>query len=1855
MKIIENLSNLIPGYGIVEQLYSGSRTHVYRAIQEEDQRPVIIKYLNRDYPSFKELLQFRNQYTITKNLSLSGVVVSYNLISCGNSYALVMEDFGGISLKEYVQTQEITLEKFLKIALQLADILQELYRHRIIHKDIKPANILINLTTQKVKLIDFSIASLLPRETQEIQNPNVLEGTLAYISPEQTGRMNRGIDYRTDFYSLGVTFYELLVGQLPFDSDDPMELVHAHLAKKPPTLEEVKQQKLKVKNEEIEEIVGASNKTEETEEEIPEVIFNIVMKLMEKNAEDRYQSALGLKYDLEKCLTQLQQTGTFHNFELGKQDICDRFLIPEKLYGRQREVFTLLNAFEQVSAGITQMILVAGFSGIGKTAVVNEVHKPIIRQRGYFIKGKFDQFNRNIPFSAFVQAFRDLMNQLLSENQTQLQQWKTEILSALGDNGQVIIEVIPELEQIIGPQPALPELLGNAALNRFNLIFPKFISVFTTQEHPLVIFLDDLQWADSASLKLMQLLMDEATGGYLLLIGAYRDNEVSSAHPLMITLAEIQAGNTTFDTITLAPLQKTHLNDLVADTLRCSPKLALPLTNLIEQKTQGNPFFVTQFLKYLYEDGLIFFNLEAGYWQCDITKIKQLSVTNDVVEFMVLQLQKLPESTQEILKLAACIGNHFDLDSLAIVRERSLEETATHLWKALQEGLILPNTEIYKFYQESEEVFIPPSSLLFNQTSQYSVSYRFLHDRVQQAAYSLIPDAEKQATHLKIGQLLLKNTPASELEEKIFDLVNQLNRGINLVTHPQDRQQLAELNLIAGRRAKNSTAYTAAVQYYQLVRELLPQNSWQESYDFTLTVYTEATEIAYLNTDFEQMEALAERVLQHSKTVLDSVGIYETKIQACIAKNELRLGLDIALSILKQLDIDLPAYPQPEHIGQALAETNDALAGRVPAELIDLPSMNDAGIQATIRILSSTFGAAYNGCPEMLPLTICKQVNLSIQYGNTALSAFAYASYGLILCAFVGDVETSYQFGKLALKLMEKFHAKELQAKIEAVFNNCIRHWRDPLQKTLKSLLRGYQGGLETGDLEWAVWCIFGYSFHSYCAGKELSALEKELATYGTAITALKQTTALHYHQTYHQAVLNLLGHAENPCRLVGKIYNEIEMLPRHQQANDRPAVYHLQINKVILCYLFGDYHQAITQAKLAEQYLDGVPGLFVSVLHPFYDALAHLAIFSQVSPAEQTLILNRVKIHQEKLKQWSDRAPENHLHKFYLVAAEHHRVLEEKLEAMEMYDQAIGLAQANQYLQEEALANELAAKFYLEWGREIIAQTYLTKAYYSYARWGAKAKIEALEKQYPHLLIPLLNRENIKLNSHSTSTIPTHSTLTHTSHGNSSLLDLALVMKAAQAISGEIELNKLLSTLMQVILVNAGAQKGSLILCKDDTWLVETQAIRQTDTEKLHLSALQSIPLEASQEVPQSLIYYIARTQETLVIDDAAGQTQFAGDSYFKAHHPKSILCIPIVNQGKLIGILYLENNLIKGAFTNDRVEVLKLLTIQAAISLENARLYHDLEESNQTLEQKVEQRTQQLYEKNQCLQETLAALQKTQAQLIQTEKMSSLGQMVAGIAHEINNPISFISGNLVYANNYMGNLLKILEICQQEFPYFTEIIKEKYEDVELDFLKEDLKKLFSSMQNGSDRIRNIVISLRNFARLDESEMKSVNLHEGIESTLLLLQHRLTAKNNRPDIQVIKEYAQLPLVACYASQMNQVFINILNNAIDALDESYQKIQKNPNNHSPQIRIRTAVLPNQFISIGIADNGVGISEKARLRIFDPFFTTKPVGKGTGLGLSISYQIIVDKHQGTLTCNSDQTTGTEFVISIPIFQ
>ncbi len=1508
----------IAGYQTLEKIYSSVNSLVYRGIRIKDRQPVILKILKEDYPTPEELRRYKQEYEIIRSLNLAGVVKAYSLESYQRTLVIILEDFGGICLKKKlsplsdIESKPLSIVEFLPIAIQTTETLAHLHAANIIHKDINPSNIIYNPELKQVKIIDFGISTRFAQENTTPIHPNIIEGTLAYISPEQTGRMNRFLDYRTDFYSLGCTFYELLTGELPFDSTDPLELVHAHIAKQP-----VIPHKLCPA--------------------IPPVISKIILKLMAKTAEERYQSAWVIKADLEKCLDQLQTTGKVKSFPLETLEIYDRFQIPQKLYGREAEVQILLNTFQKVTSGGNQMLLVAGYSGIGKSALVREIYKHITDKKGYFISGKYDLYQRNIPYIGIIQAFTVLIQQLLSESETKLDRWRKKLLKALGNNGQVMIQVIPELESIIGPQPPVPELGSEEAKNRFNFVFKRFLTVLSQPSHPLVIFLDDMQWADQASLELMKLLLLGSDAG-LFVIAAYRDNEVSATHPLSSTIKYLEDRGEIIHRIFLKPLDLPTVNQLISDSLNLPKAKTRPLAELCYKKTRGNPFFLQNFLKSLYTEKLLCFNSSILEWQWDLDRISEQAMTDNVVELMAKTIQKLPEPSQNILKLAACMGDRFELTTLATVTKQSLKETVLYLNDAIAEYLVIPISNTYKYI----ELDIPLSR-------EASVEYKFVHDRIHQAAYSLIPEAEKPIIHRQLGQWFLDNTPVEQRLEKIFDIVNQLNQGTTLIHSASEREKLAQLNLIAGQKAKASAAYQPALNYLNIGIELLSRDRWETQYHLTKELYVEASEAAYLSGNLDEMQKFVQAVRQNAKLALDKVKVYQVQIQAYAAQNKFLEAVGIAEEILNLFGVKLPAKPSQSDILRGLVKTKLALMGKNPAHLINLPKMTDPVKLAAMRILTSTASSAYLAVPNLYPLIIFQQVNLSLKYGNTADSAYGYSCYGLILCGVLGDFDLGYQFGELALNLFNRLNSQEFKANLWLTFNFFIRHWHEPIRDTLHSLLEGYESGLETGSLQYAAYCACVYCLHSSFSGRELAALETEIAEYCQALSQIKQETSRKYNDLYLQFVLNLRSPQENPTCLVGEVYDEEKTLQFYRQINDRYGMFGLFLHKLIICYLFEENELAVDHAWQGYKYIDSVTGsIFVSVFN-FYQSLAFLAICDRNQP-QKTKLLKQVKANQKKMKKWAKYAPMNYLHKFYLVAAELQRIQGNNSQAMDLYDRAIASAQTAQYINEEALANELAAKFYFNRGKYLIARAYMQEARYCYLKWGATAKVKHLEATYPQLLIAKLGKFSDLQQVTSTTNL-----------GLGETLDLATVMKASQAISSELRLNKLLERLMKIIIENAGAQVGYLILENQGKLKIEAEGA--IDLEQV--TVLQSIPVQDCLTVSPAIIKYVERTKHTVVLNDATSEGNFTNEPYIKKHQPKSILCYPLINQGKFNGIVYLENNLTTGAFTPQRLEMLNMLSGQVAIAIENARFYHQMAELNQAYERFVPNQFLELLEK--------------------------------------------------------------------------------------------------------------------------------------------------------------------------------------------------------------------------------------------------------------------------------------------------
>ncbi|MBM4055762.1 MAG: serine/threonine-protein kinase PknK [Planctomycetes bacterium] len=1152
-------------YKITHELYKGHKTVVYKGYQLKDNTPVIIKTVEEEHFTPDDIARLKHEYEISKDLNFDGIVRTYGLQKYGNSVVLILEDFGGIPLKKIITSHGIETEVFFKIAIQIVNALAELHKNQIIHKDIKPSNIIFNPETGLVKITDFGISTVLSREYQKVVNPDILEGSLYYMSPEQTGRMNRAIDYRTDFYSLGVTFYEILTGQLPYQASTPIEWIHCHIAKKPAPPHTVSTQ-------------------------ISKALSAIIMKLLSKNAEDRYQSSFGLKADLEKCWRLIETKQSPEGFVPGKEDRHETLHIPQKLYGRDKEIVMLIAAFNRACSGRTEMMLVSGYSGIGKSSLVGEIHRPIVEQRGYFVSGKFDQFQRNIPYACLIQAFQDLVRQLLTENKEKIAHWKEKILDALGPNAQVVINVIPEIALILGKQPELQDLPPAESQNRFNMVFRNFARVFAQKKHPLVLFMDDLQWADSASLKLIQHLTTDTETQYLLIVGAYRNNEVSATHPLLSTIEEVKKAGTTVSSICLNPLDTNNVNQLISETLKCRKENTQELAMLVTEKTAGNPFFIDEFLKTLYQDKLLEFDSNRGEWRWDVRQIDERGITENVVDLMAGKIQTLPSRVQEVLKYASCIGNNFDLNTLSIVCERSKRKTVTELWTAIKKGLIISD---YRLQAENCDIQNTSYDAKEGEHHLDSIQFKFLHDRVQQAAYSLMNDEQKKDTHLKIGRLMIKGVPPEEKDEKIFDIVNHLNYGINLITLSGERIQLARLNLEAGKKAKTSTAYEDALKYVTTGMQLLDENSWQTHYDLTNELSMERAECEYLCGNFVEAENLFNVILKKLKTNREKVTVYSKKITLYTNQGRFKDAIDLGREGLRLYGIILPVKPGKgiilqEYLKSKYLRYQKKWHGmKNIRDLILLPDMLDQEKLAAMSILKHLPDPAYLLDMNMLVFLSIKMVNLSFQYGNTDVSSFAYSLYGTVLAGALGDIEGGYEFGQMSLRLNQKYESRTTRQKTLFTFHAFVSHWKVHLKKDEIPMKEVFHLCLEVGDLVFACYTLAFFSIKLTIRGYILDDLIGIARDNLGFINRIKEKSSGIYVTAALQMALCLKGNTRERGSFSDDTYNEDLHVQKMKEENNLTPLSVYYIFKMQTLYIFGEYAGALTVAKESDRIIE--------------------------------------------------------------------------------------------------------------------------------------------------------------------------------------------------------------------------------------------------------------------------------------------------------------------------------------------------------------------------------------------------------------------------------------------------------------------------------------------------------------------------------------------------------------------------------------------------------------------------------------------------------------------------------------------
>ncbi len=1452
-----------PGHA-PETLWEDGEFVLSRGVWDGELFPLLAVRPSSPQPSPETLARLQHAHALREELDPAWAARPLRLEPRQGRLTLLCEDPGGEPLLRLIG-QPLEIASFLRLAIGVATALAQVHQRGLIHKDIKPANVLVNSVTGQAWLIGFGIASRLPRERQPSSPPEVIAGTLAYMAPEQTGRMNRSIDARSDLYALGVTFYEMLTGELPFAASDAMEWVHCHIARQPASPGE--------------RVAG-----------IPGPLSAIVMKLLAKNAEDRYQTAAGLAADLRKCLAQWGRNRGIEPFLPGADDVPDRLLIPEKLYGREHEIGTLLGAFDRVMAnGAPELVLVSGYAGIGKSSLVNELHKALVPPRGLFASGKFDQYKRDIPYATLAQAFRSLVRPLLSESEAELGRWRDSLNEALGPNGELIVNLVPELELVNGKQPPVADLPPQDARNRFQLIFRRFIGVFARDEHPLALFLDDLQWLDAATLELIEHLVTHPEVRSLLLVGAYRDNEVGPAHRLLQTLAAIRHAGAIVNEIALAPLRIEDVRQLLADALHCKPEPALPLAQLVHEKSGGNPFFAAQFFTALAEQGLIAFDPVAPAWRWDMDRIRANGYTDNVVDLMVEKLKQLSASTQEALKLLACLGNVTEIATLALVQENTEEAAHTALWEAVHAGLVL----------------------------REEGAYTFLHDRIQQAAYSLIPEEGRADTHLRIGQMLTTMTP-DQLDEHLFDVASQFNRGAARLIDREEKARVAAIDLRAGRRAKASSAYASACVYLAGGMDVLDEREWDSQYELMLHLRLERAECEFLTGNFERAEQLIAELLARAASKLDQAAVYHQKILLHTVKSENTEAVDTALTCLRLFDIDIPAHPTWEQVHAEFETVWQTLDGRPIESLIDLPLMTDPEVLAAMRVLSTLLTSAYVTDLNLLCLHLCRMVNISIQHGMSGASAHGCGWLGTILGPVFRRYSESYRFAKLACDLVDKHGFVASQAKVYFTMG-MVALWARPMAKAIDFMRAAFRAAIQTGDLTYACYSVDHTIANLLVRNDPLDAVwgESEMALNFARNAKYDDVADIIVSQ--QRFIANMQGRTATFSTFTDPQFDEAAF--EAQLTADRTAtvVCWYWILKLKARFLSGDYAEALAAADKAK--LRFAAAAQIQVFDYFYyAALTVAALYEKGSAEEQQEWRELLTVHQEQLREWAENYPPTFADKHALVSAEIARLEGRDADAMRLYEEAIRSARENGFVQNEGTAHEVAARFYAVRGAESIAHSCLRNARYCYLRWGAHGKVKQLDERYPDL-----REERAPTSGAATIGAPV------------AQLDVETAIKASQAVSGEIVLENLIKTLMVIAVEHAGAERGLLILPRGDQLWVEAEAAIGVNTVEVSLRQA----LVAPSDLPLSILQYVVRTQEPVIADNASGEKPFSADEYVASRRVRSVLCLPLIKQAKLVGVLYLENNVAGSVFTPARIALLKLLASQAAISLENTRLF--------------------------------------------------------------------------------------------------------------------------------------------------------------------------------------------------------------------------------------------------------------------------------------------------------------------------
>jgi predicted ATPase/signal transduction histidine kinase len=1755
---------LIPGYRLTQELHRSARAIVWRGVRESDGCAVVVKTIPQDYPAPQDLARLRREHGILSTLEIPGAVRALGLEPWGNNLALVMEDCGANSLADQLADQTaMPLGAFFPLALACTRALRRLHQH-VIHKDVNPRNILWNPATEEIRFIDFGLASEVARERLAPNAPRRLVGSLAFVSPEQTGRMNRDVDFRTDFYSLGVTFYRLLTGQLPFKATDPIEWVHCHITQTPAPLEAVNPA-------------------------VPAMLGAVVLKLMAKDPEDRYQSAQGLLRDLGECERRWRDTGEIAPFELAQSDVMAQFRVPQRLHDRHAETRAILEAFGSAADAVPTLVTVSGPAGIGKSALVNDVRKAIVGRNGWFFEGKFDQFRRHLPYAAVSQALGGLVRQLMAEPEERLARWRDRLTAALGPNGRIAVDLVPELAGVIGEPPPVVALHPTEEQNRFLVTIQSLIGAFARPEHPLVLFLDDLQWSDAATLTLVHRLLEGGEGPALLLIGAYRDDEVGPEHPLTFALQDVERTQRV-TRLPLGPLAEDTINVIVAGALQSDLEATRSLSTIIQRKSAGNPFFVSELLRTLHQDGLFAFDHGRGRWTWDLEGIRRAKISDNVVDFMVARIQRLAPETQTLLRHAACMGDSFDLVVLAALTDRSMAATTAALRPAIAAGLVAP--------LHAEDLLLSGQD---DDGPTREVRCQFLHDRVRQAAYALNSEAERRGVHLSIGRLLLGRTPEPEREARATDIAQHLNEGRAMLADEAECLAAIRVNLAAARKAKAAAAYRSAFDFTGVAHELLMNGAWENRYELAFEVYSLHGACAYLSGELAIAQACHTELLARARTAIEKAEIHALRAAQHTFSNRLDEAIDEGLRGLALLGIQFSARPSMAVMLRELFAVKAVQAGRKATDFDGAPLLSDRKIRLAMTILEGFLVPAYlSGNQTLFGVTVLRQAALSMRHGNCAESVSAYSGYAVLL-AGLGDLKGALAFGQLALRLTEKMGVVDSRCRTLVLYGLFSHSWSQPWGELDGWFKASVEAGLQSGDFMFMAFAC-GY-VHLWDPRIDLKTAVEEGRRYLAVCRRTPHTNALDAAQIAQSFWLNLRGETEGPLSLSHAGFDEAACLRRMTEANyvAGHAIFHLY--KLQAACFARDWDAAWQQLLAADKRMKVVAGSPYTLEYCVYGFTA--AVHAAERPGPHVGAAKRhMRAFHRQMRGWARHCPGNFAHHLAAMDAELARLQGRTLEAQQAYDRAIALARVAGFVRHEARANEAAGHFYRALGQEKVAATYLRDAREGYMQWGAVTKVQALDAA---LSAPgagagraaSAGLESDQLQRFNLGLVP--------QLVESGVLDLATVWKATQAISGEATFERLLKQLMAIVKESAGAQRAVLVLKEGEDgpprFLVQAESPETGEPTFLQGEALDRHP-----GLPVSLIRYVARSQTSVVLNRAATEGDYVQDPYMRARRPRSVVAMPVVNQGHLIGVLYLENHLLSDAFTPERLSVLQILAGQAAVSLQNVRAaeratYLEAERVikdlyARELEARVDERTAELTHANERLREL--------------DRLKT--HFLNAVSHELRTPLTSIVGYAEFLKDELGGPVTPL---QQEF--------------------------VQHIRHSAKRLQGLVDDMLDFAQLEAGTFRLDPrwgyLAESVAGAFESMRPQAAEKG----LTLESELPAMDLEGTFdAVRLEQVVLNLVGNAIK---------------FTPQggtVRLRMT-LEGDTVKVAVTDTGIGVPAELHPLLFDKFYQVDPSSTrkagGTGLGLAIS-RGLVEAMGGAIGVESTPGEGSTFWFTFP---